>query len=101
MEALELKPCPFCGSGMEGNVTDHPAGFAKDSSGHSAVNCCECDAVGPFRDSLERACAAWNTRTATALQEEVERLKIENWQLKQALDLFDKMHRAALAKEDT
>ncbi|AUQ74796.1 Lar family restriction alleviation protein [Phaeobacter piscinae] len=74
MEAPELKPCPFCGSGMESNVTDHAAGFAKDSLGHFAVNC-ECGAVGPFRDSIERACAAWNINTVTALQEEVDSLR--------------------------
>ncbi|AUR03151.1 hypothetical protein PhaeoP72_01166 [Phaeobacter inhibens] len=56
-----------------------------------------------FEDThqCEGACQYHHDDTVTALQEEVERLEIENWHLKKALDLFDKMHRAALAKEDT
>lgn len=64
-EALELKPCPFCG-GTNTSAAD---------TGVHWVACNSCDAEGPIRDTGHEAIAAWNTRTASLQGEDaVERV---------------------------
>ena len=53
----EIKPCPFCGE-------DYPS-IVKDECVTSRllvkVNCCNCEAQGPFEWSKETAIEKWNT----------------------------------------
>jgi hypothetical protein len=55
-----FRSCPYCGA------VEHGAGGAllritSTSSGYFAV-LCRCGALGPMRDSEQKAIAAWNTR---------------------------------------
>lgn len=51
----DLLPCPFCGGVAE-------VGFCKASDGTVAVECPECQALGPFRRVEAAAAHEWNTR---------------------------------------
>lgn len=64
-KAPELKPCPFCGSDMQSFAGMVPEAFAKGQGTFSIG--CDCEAVGPFRCTMEAAVTAWNTRAADDL----------------------------------
>lgn len=51
----ELKPCPFCGNVCM-FLNDEPAG-------KWVVNCLECQAIGPVKETEEQAISAWNKRS--------------------------------------
>ncbi len=66
-ELVELKPCPFCGSGASFLVT------ARNERNCTWVACEVCEAEGPARDrdDGETAAELWNTRSP-ANPEQVE-----------------------------
>ena len=75
-EAVELKPCPFCGSAAE---------LLQDDDGRwTQVMCAGCGGKAPeVMASKEAASAAWNRRaTSAADAAEVERLRAEVLELK-------------------
>ena len=61
-----LRSCPFCGAAEFGDKGTHLR-ITSTSKGHFAV-LCRCGAVGPMRDSEQRATAAWNTRNDSERQ---------------------------------
>ena len=75
----ELKPCPFCGATvpyMESAYEDRRHGEAVVYD----VQCQQCCAAGPSRDSYYEAAEAWNivaeaTARAEAAEREVARLR--------------------------
>lgn len=52
-QAPELKPCPFCGGGLIGEIVP-------------AMHCRTCNALGPVAGSGADAIARWNTRADVA-----------------------------------
>lgn len=56
---MDLKPCPFCGSDMDGFVTGFDG--STHESGHLFIEC-DCGAMGPRGRTIEEAVAAWNRR---------------------------------------
>lgn len=61
----DLKPCPFCGSGVARTVGN--AGFSGvelmgAGTDRPFVWCGTCGSAGSFEDSDCKAIAAWNTR---------------------------------------
>ena len=56
-EAVDLKPCPFCGG------TDTACGIADEEFGRFWVECI-CGARGPTVETLKDARPAWNKRLA-------------------------------------
>ena len=56
-KGIELQPCPFCG----GNLP-----MTRKVLGEAWVECHECGADGPMKDSEEEAEEAWNQRIAAA-----------------------------------
>lgn len=70
MTNAEIKPCPFCGTSNQSYQEvngPHPTSYV----------ICECDADGPYRNTLDDAIDAWNTRIPDtfALQKENEDLR--------------------------
>lgn len=66
----DLKPCPFCGSGVARTVGN--AGFSGvelmgAGTDRPFVWCGTCGSAGSFEDSDCKAIAAWNTRAILAL----------------------------------
>ena len=60
IKALEsAKPCPFCGSVGEG-LSDGTVHF--EDKVEAFVECLNCNAYGPSRDSLGEAVLAWDQR---------------------------------------
>ena len=75
IEALEWKPCPFCG--QEANLWDtdwHFYEYWRDTKGQSilSVNCIGCgvrmiyyrDGKVPYEDALKELNERWNRRTS-------------------------------------
>ena len=67
---MELKPCPFCGSG---SVYAEQIG----SGGYFNVRCCNCLANVPLSGSRETAVSVWNRRAidVDALREVVDEIE--------------------------
>jgi len=61
-----LRLCPFCGAAEFGDKGMHIR-ISSTSKGHFAV-LCRCGAVGPMRDSEQKAIEAWNTRNDSERQ---------------------------------
>jgi Lar family restriction alleviation protein len=55
-----LRSCPFCGAAEFGDKGTRLR-ISSTSKGHFAI-LCRCGAVGPMRDSEQRAITAWNSR---------------------------------------
>lgn len=52
-----IKPCPFC------EWEDVLIG--EIAPGHFAVDCPECECIGPFGDTVDEAVEAWNRAART------------------------------------
>jgi len=48
-----MKPCPFCGHNDGAIIVDEKVRLCK-------VNCCNCEAQGPWEWSKEKAIEEWN-----------------------------------------
>ncbi|MFQ6183607.1 Lar family restriction alleviation protein [Sinorhizobium meliloti] len=71
----ELKPCPFCGDGMDSFAGMTPDAFAKSSEGGFSV-CCDCGAMGATGGTMEAAIAVWNDRSSPTNLENAERAEM-------------------------
>ena len=101
MNAPELKPSPFCGSGLaQGETTYTNASFSgvefhqRGQIGLPEVYCSTCGAVGPPHEAEADAIAAWNARAdlCDAQATEITRLRAQ-------VDLLTKVERAAAELE--
>lgn len=74
--ASELKPCPFCGSADDVQLSRH------SHEGAAWMTCVECDTDGPIAKTVAAAIAAWNTRTPSraAIRAEVLRELADEWE---------------------
>lgn len=80
-DTVELKPCPFCGDDMRDSITSDPMGFARGDGPVYAVECnlLTCNALGPWKPTIEEAVTAWNARTIAALPPAVPQIKPLTW----------------------
>jgi Lar family restriction alleviation protein len=65
MSDLIIKPCPFCGH--------EDVEICEVEPGTIAIDCPECQAIGPFGDTVEAAIDMWNIPALVAEAHEVER----------------------------
>jgi hypothetical protein len=68
----DLKPCPFCGSGIARTIGN--AGFSGvelmgAGTDRPYVWCGTCGSAGSFENSVDKAIAAWNTRVKTKAEQ--------------------------------
>lgn len=49
---ITIHPCPFCGW--------HDVEICEVEPGRIAIDCPECECIGPFADSVDDAAAKWN-----------------------------------------
>lgn len=59
---MTIEPCPFCG------FTDVQIG--EPEPGRIAIDCPECQAIGPYAGSTDEAAELWNAPTAKLRQTE-------------------------------
>lgn len=52
---IDILPCPFCGH--------DDVEICEVEPGRIAIDCPECQCIGPFADALEDAAALWNAPT--------------------------------------
>ena len=57
---IEILPCPFCGY-RYGKICEV-------EPGRIAIDCPDCECIGPFADSVEEAAEWWNTPHLTMRQ---------------------------------
>lgn len=88
--AGEPAPCGFCAS-----CSVAPYGLA---DGGTIIRCDHCGACGPRGDDDAEALAAWNRRSATASEQDVERVAEALWQA-ESLRASDKPRRIAWSEE--
>lgn len=82
---VTILPCPFCG------FTDVQIG--EPEPGRIAIDCPECQAIGPFGSSPDEAADLWNLPTTKLRQTEI-RASIITEQIHALEDRLSKMPRA-------
>lgn len=65
MSDLIIKPCPFCGHA--------DVEICEVEPGRIAIDCPECETIGPFADTVEAAIDMWNIPTLLAEANAAER----------------------------
>ncbi len=65
MSDLIIKPCPFCGH--------EDVEICEVEPGTIAIDCPECQAIGPFADTVEAAIDLWNVPALVAEAHVAER----------------------------
>jgi len=60
MSQIAILPCPFCGH--------HDVEICEVEPGRIAIDCPECECIGPFADSVEQAAELWNAPHLTLRQ---------------------------------
>ncbi len=66
-----IMPCPFC--------RHDDVEICEVEPGRIAIDCPECECIGPFADSVDEAIAKWNAPHSMNLSLDAEVKKIRQW----------------------
>lgn len=67
-QALDLKPCPFCGGAPKKSFRSGVTGRACRSKWfRGQIRCSSCEATGPLKANPQDAINSWNSRELVAI----------------------------------
>lgn len=69
---MNIMPCPFC------DYTD--VEFCEVEPGRFAIDCPECECIGPFADDIETAIQRWNAPHDKSLKLDLLVREAKQWQ---------------------
>lgn len=79
MSEIDLKPCPFCGSGGAELMLFCDPEEGRDNSGPSRrIQCAVCHIEAPFYPTEKEAITAWNTRAPLLDRDRVKEIIVKS-----------------------